>query len=428
MLKIIPLAIPVFFALIAVELIVARWQGRRDFLRFNDAITAISCGVGSQVAKVFVGVIGVVAYAAVYTLSEPVWSVINPLSPFSVGAWLVAGLLVDHQYYWWHRHSHRVNFLWAAHVVHHHSQEYNLAVALRQAMFTSVTSAPYYLPLAILGVHPFVFVISAALNTLYQFWIHTRTIGRLGPLELVLNTPSHHRVHHGINPQYIDRNHAGVLIVWDRLYGTFEPEVEEPVYGTVEPLESFDPIWANFAYWHHLAKMASRCTSWRDRLWVWFAPPEWSPEGTKEIPKVDASTYQKWDVPLAPGIAPYVLGQFAVFGTAAVVWMLWFEDDGALPWLAALGATILWATWSWGQLFHRRTIGVTSELARLALAPPTAWVLLHGQPLQVELSLAVAAVSLLSIAAVLALRRRWIAPAQAIVNAAPSLTPIVPSG
>lgn len=428
MIKIIPLAIPVFFALIAVELVIARWQGRRDFLRFNDAITAISCGVGSQVAKVFLGFIGVGLYTLVYAASEPLWSAINPLQPFSVWSWLIAGLLVDHQYYWWHRHSHRINFMWAAHVVHHHSQEYNLAVALRQAMFTSLTSVPYYLILAVLGIHPIVFVISVALNTLYQFWIHTRTVGRLGPLELVLNTPSHHRVHHGINPQYIDRNHAGVLIVWDRLYGTFEPEREEPVYGTVQVLESFDPIWANFAYWHHLSQMAARCRTWRDRLWVWFAPPEWSPEGIKEIPPVDARTFEKWDVPLAPGIAPYVLAQFAVFGTAGVVWLLWFEDDGALSWLAVLGASVLWATWSWGQLFHRRAIGVASELTRLAVAAPTAWWLLEGSPLQGELTAAVLAVSLASIVAVLALRRRWVERAPLAVKAAPSLTPIVPGG
>jgi sterol desaturase/sphingolipid hydroxylase (fatty acid hydroxylase superfamily) len=406
--KIIPLAIPIFFALIAVEVVVARLQGRSDYLRFNDAVTAISCGIGSQVAKVFLGVLTVVTYAWVYAVAEPRWSAWLPIDPLSPWMWIAAALLVDHQYYWWHRHSHRINFMWAAHVVHHHSQEYNLAVALRQAMFTSITSLPYYLPLALLGVPPAVFLLSIAANTLYQFWIHTRTVGRLGPLEWVLNTPSHHRVHHGVNPSYIDRNHAGVLIVWDRLYGTFAPEREEPVYGTVQPLESFDPIWANFAYWGTMLDMARRAPRVRDRLWVWFAPPEWSPEGVKEIPSVDAATFAKWDVALAPGLAAYVLTHFAVVGTAGTVWILWMEDEAALGWLAVLGASILWATWSWGQLFHRRARGAYSEVARNLALPPTLAFLLAGTAWQLPAVAAATALGLASIVTIATRRDRWV--------------------
>ena len=413
MIKIIPLAIPVFFALIAVELVVARLQGRPDYLRFSDAISALSCGIGSQVAKVFLGVVAVVVYAGLYGLAEPLWSAWLPVDPFSPWMWVAAAILVDHQYYWWHRHSHRINAMWAAHVVHHHSQEYNLAVALRQAMFTGLTSLPYYLPLAILGVHPAVLGISVAANTLYQFWIHTRTIGRLGPLEWVLNTPSHHRVHHGINPAYIDRNHGGVLIVWDRLYGTFAPEREEPVYGTVQVLDSYDPIWANFAYWHTLVEMARRAPTWREKLWVWVAPPEWSPEGTKAIPPVDARTYPKWDVPLAPGLVPYVLVHFAVVGTAGVVWLLWQEDAAPLGWLALLGASILWATWSWSQLLHRRPAGVASEIARNLAVPPTLFALMLGDPLALPIVAGATALSMGSIGFVLVHRSRWGRPVAA---------------
>lgn len=411
MIKIIPFAIPVFFLLIGIELVVAHLQGRRDYLRFNDAITAISCGIGSQVAKVFTGVVGVVAYTGLYLLAEPWWAPFGGFGPASPWSWLLAVVLVDHQYYWWHRHSHRINFLWAAHVVHHQSSEYNLAVALRQALLTNLTSLPYYLPLALLGVHPLVFVLSAAANTLYQFWIHTRTIGRLGPLEWVLNTPSHHRVHHGINPQYIDKNYAGISIVWDRLYRTFEPEGQEPVYGTVKVLQSFDPLWANLAYWADMLDMARRATRARDRLWVWFAPPEWSPEGTKAIPQVRVDTYEKWDIPLAPGLGAYVLAQFVVCGLAGTVWLLWFEDDGALPWLALLGAAVLWATWSWGQLFHRRPVGVISELLRLAGLPVIVALLLVGHPWQASITSVVGVVSFASAAIVFRYRRAWMSRA-----------------
>src|SRR5690606_31238042 len=152
----------------------------------------------------------------------------------------------DFAYYWWHRASHRISFLWAAHVVHHQSEDYNLAVALRQAWFTSLSSWVLNLPLAFLGVPPLVYGVCAALNTLYQFWIHTRLVGKLGPLEWVLNTPSHHRVHHGIDAPYLDTNYGGVFIVFDRLFGTFVEETHEPRYGTLDPIRSFDPVWANF--------------------------------------------------------------------------------------------------------------------------------------------------------------------------------------
>jgi alkylglycerol monooxygenase len=409
---IIALAIPVFFALIGVELLVAHLQGRRDLYRFSDAITALSCGIGSQVSKVFLGAALVGVYWAVWELARPLHEAIVPWGPFSGWAWVVALLAVDHQYYWWHRHSHRINILWAAHVVHHQSQEYNLAVALRQALFTSVTSLPYYLPLAVLGVHPVVFALAIAINTLYQFWIHTRTVGRLGPLEWVLNTPSHHRVHHGINPEYIDKNHAGMLIVWDRLYGTFIEEGEEPVYGTVQVLDSYDPIWANFAYWGHLWRLFRRARTWRDRLYVWVAPPEWTPEGPKPIPPVDRATYRKWDVPLARGVGPYVAVHFIAVATPGIVWLLWAsaEGDPGFAWLGLLATNVLWATWSWSLLFHRSPAAIPSEILRnLSLAPSLA-VLLLGSPWLGPLVGTAFVLASGSIAAVLTHRRVWTAP------------------
>jgi len=424
MIKIIPLAIPVFFALIGVELLVARAQGRTDYLRFSDAITALSCGIGNQVIKVFSAGFLILAYLGVYWLCQPLHAYL-PWGPNGAIAWILAILIVDHQYYWWHRHSHRVNFMWAAHIVHHHSQEYNLAVALRQALFTSFTSWPYYLPLAVLGVDPVVFGLAAAINTLYQFWIHTRTVGRLGPLEWVLNTPSHHRVHHGINPEYIDRNHAGMLIVWDRLYGTFVKEEQEPVYGTVMPLESYDPLWANLHYWVYMANVAWHTPRLRDKLWIWFAPPEWSPEGIKEIPPVSAETFEKWDVPLAPGLVTYILGQFLLV-TAGTVWILWMEDTAAWSWLALLGVSIVWATWSWGQLFHRRRAGLISEAVRLVAMPLAVGILLLGSPYQLVVGGTVGLFSLASVVWMLMHQRRWTrrdpvpAPQPAATAAAPA--------
>ena len=230
----IAVAIPLFFVSIGVELGVARVMGRSVY-RFADAVTDLSCGISQQVTGVLMHALLVAPYLAVYALT--------PLR--QGGAWWVhleTFLLVDFLYWAWHRFTHETNIGWTTHVVHHQSEDYNLAVALRQSITSSWSSVPFYLPLAAIGIPPEVFFLHTALNTLYQFWIHTELVGRLGPLEWVLNTPSHHRVHHAVNRQYLDRNYAGVLIVWDRMFRTFEPEVEEPVYGTVEPMNSFNPL------------------------------------------------------------------------------------------------------------------------------------------------------------------------------------------
>jgi hypothetical protein len=176
--------------------------------------------------------------------------------------------------------------------VHHQSEEYNFSVALRQSWFGQLTSWLFYVPLAIAGFPPAMFLVMTTLNTLYQFFIHTRLVGRLGPLEYVLNTPSHHRVHHGVNPRYVDRNYAGILIIWDRLFGTFEPEGDEPVYGLVKPLGSFNPLWANLHYWAQMADVARRTRRLRDKLRAFVAPPEWRPAdlgGPVVVPEPDRS-------------------------------------------------------------------------------------------------------------------------------------------
>ncbi|MEO1083199.1 MAG: sterol desaturase family protein, partial [Acidobacteriota bacterium] len=235
----IALSIPVFFLLIGVEWLVAHWRRRRVY-RLNDALNDLHCGVLQQVLGVFIKVVVFGAYVWVYE-SARVASV--PAS--ATWGWVACFLLVDHQYYWFHRVSHESNLPWGAHIVHHSSEEYNLAVALRQGAFQQCFSWVFYLPIALLGFSPLIFLACSSFNTLYQFWIHTRLINKLGPLEWVLNTPSHHRVHHGCDEKYLDRNYAGVFIVWDRLYGSFQEEEEEPTYGITKPLRSWNPLWAN---------------------------------------------------------------------------------------------------------------------------------------------------------------------------------------
>jgi alkylglycerol monooxygenase len=287
----IALAVPFFLLLIGVELGVNRRQGDLRYT-FHDAITSIGCGVGQQVLGVFMLAVRVGGYALVYEHLR-----VATLSPRSPLAWLALLFAVDLGYYAYHRASHRVAFFWATHIVHHQSEEYNLSTALRQSWFTGLTSWLFYLPLAVFGFPPVMYVAMVTLNTLFQFWIHTRAVGRLGWLELVLNTPSHHRVHHGINPKYIDRNYAGVFILWDRLFGTFKAEEEEPVYGTVQPLRSFNPLWANVEHWVELWGRARRTRRLRDKLLVWVTPPEWRSAdlgGPVVVPEVSGATRPKY--------------------------------------------------------------------------------------------------------------------------------------
>jgi hypothetical protein len=283
----------------------------------------------------------------------------------AVATHLAAFLGVDFAYYWWHRWTHRSGLGWATHVVHHQSEDYNLAVALRQSMTSSLSSWPFYLPLALVGVPPGVFFLHTALNTLGQFWIHTETIRTLGPLELVLNTPSHHRVHHAINPRYLDKNYAGILIVWDRWFGTFEQEREAPVYGTVTPLNSFDPLWANVWYLaKRLQDTVAATTGW-NRVRLWVGGPEVLPDGREAVaPEVTPERQVKYDPRAAPGTRAYVLAWFVPVALATTA-MLLVSHTAPTPVLALLLVLILWTTWTWGALFERRAAAAPAEALRL---------------------------------------------------------------
>lgn len=300
-------SIPIFFILIGIEILAAKVLDRPVY-SFSDSFADLGCGIIEQLLGVFVkgalfaGYLWLYASARVATLPATSWAV-----------WVLCFVLVDFFYYWFHRKSHEIGAFWAAHSVHHQSEEYNLTVALRQGAFQSFFSWVFYLPLAILGFPPQVFLTCAAINTLYQFWIHTRLVGKLGPLEWVMNTPSHHRVHHGRNPEYIDRNHAGVFIVWDRMFGTFVEEKDEPVYGVVKPLRSFDPVFANVAGWIDLARIAKAASRFVDGLRVFVERPGWRPAelgGPVVPPPVDRATTKPFDVPRNPLRTAYVAAQF----------------------------------------------------------------------------------------------------------------------
>lgn len=357
----IALAIPFFFALIGLEYAISRLK-RRSVYRFNDAVTNLGCGIGSQVVGIFMKTALAAGYIyfyerfAIFDLSSSPWV-----------AWIGAFFGVDLLYYWWHRASHRVNVIWATHAVHHQSQDYNLAVALRQAWFSEPSVWLFYLPLALLGVPPLVFLAAKSFSVLYQFWIHTELIGTLGPFEWVLNTPSHHRVHHAINPKYLDKNYAATLIIWDRLFGTFQKEDESCVYGTVKPYTSWNPIWANFEHLARLVRESIAAPFLSDKVRVWFSNPGWRPRGLDayETPgPVDAKTFVKWDTATGTQVSRYVAVNFVVIAIATT-FLLFHEAELTLTSLA-IGSTFIIATLLiWGGLFERKSWAIYLEAVRL---------------------------------------------------------------
>lgn len=359
----IALSIPFFFLLIALELFVTRKRGEQVYA-FHDAISSLSCGVGQQAIGLVGAALKITGYALVYESFH-----VLAISPRSAVAWLVLFVAVDLAYYAYHWASHRVNFLWATHAVHHQSEEYNLTTALRQSWFTGFTSWIFYLPLAVVGFPPGMFVLVFTLNTLYQFWIHTRAIDRMGFFEAFLNTPSHHRVHHGVDPAYIDRNYAGVFIVWDRLFGTFEREGREPVYGTVKPLGSFNPFWANLEPWVQLFALARRTKRLRDKVGIFLAPPEWRPAdlgGTVTIPDVSRAAQRKYDTVVPRGLNLYVGVAYllVVGGTTA---LLAFQGELGVSGVVLATASILFGLLTPGGLFDARRWAVPIEWIRLGL-------------------------------------------------------------
>ena len=267
-----------------------------------------------------------------------------------------------------------MNAGWASHVVHHQSEEYNLTVALRQSALP--VSWVFYLPLALVGFPPPMFLAVSAFDTLYQFWIHTRLVPRLGPLEWLLNTPSHHRVHHGRNPRYIDKNHGGTLIVWDRIFGTFAAEDEEPVYGITRPFASFNPVWANLHYWVEMWEVARRAARPLDRLRVLWQRPGWRPDdlgGTVAPPEVDRASYVKFDVPLPRPLKLYVLAQLGLVLLATTPYLQRNEALGTAA--RVVGALLIsLSLLSFGGLLEKRSWAAALEASRLAvLASAGAW-------------------------------------------------------
>ncbi|HLH08036.1 MAG TPA: sterol desaturase family protein [Terriglobales bacterium] len=271
--NLIQLAIPGFLLLLLLEAIAAWWMDR-DLFELKDTAASLAMGIGNVI-------IGFATELLVFGL----YTFVHRFAVFHIGyqwwAWIALFFADDFSYYVFHRTSHECRFFWASHVVHHSSQRYNLGTALRQTWTGRLSFAfIFWLWLPLIGFQPMMIVTMQAVSLLYQFWIHTELIRSLGPLEAVFNTPSHHRVHHGSNLRYLDRNHAGTLIIWDRLFGTFEPEdmAEPPVYGLTKNIQTFNPVRIAFHEWIDIGRDLSAAHTWRERWYSVFGRPGWKYE------------------------------------------------------------------------------------------------------------------------------------------------------
>ena len=271
--NLIHLAIPGFLLLLLIEVIAAAWM-HQDLFEWKDTAASLTMGIGNVIIGLFTKVLLFVSYSFVHRFAI-----------FNIGyqwwAWLLLFFAEDFTYYVFHRSSHECRFLWASHVVHHSSQRYNLGTALRQTWTGGISfSFIFWLWLPLIGFPPIMVMTMQAISLLYQFWIHTELIRSLGPLEAFFNTPSHHRVHHASNARYLDRNHAGTLIIWDRLFGTFEPEDEsEPlIYGLTKNINTYNPVRIAFHEWIDIARDLRLARTWNERWHFVFGRPGWKYE------------------------------------------------------------------------------------------------------------------------------------------------------
>jgi sterol desaturase/sphingolipid hydroxylase (fatty acid hydroxylase superfamily) len=267
-------AIPFFVVTVIIEIILTVKVKLEDY-EFKDARTSILMGLGN----VFIGLFtkGFILAIFLFLYQYRFFTI-----PFAWWSWVILLFAEDFCYYWFHRISHESRVFWASHVVHHSSQKYNLSTALRQTWSGSFYTFIFWLPLIIIGFHPVMVLVQISISLIYQYWIHTELINKMPKwFEAVFNTPSHHRVHHATNAQYLDRNHAGIFIIWDKLFGTFEAEIEKPVYGLVTNIETYNPIKVAFIEWVNMFKdFYHSKTSLINKLKYLVKPPGWKHDGT----------------------------------------------------------------------------------------------------------------------------------------------------
>tara|TARA_Y200000002_G_scaffold212775_1_gene175624 strand:- start:581 stop:1834 length:1254 start_codon:yes stop_codon:yes gene_type:complete len=328
------IAIPFFILAMLVELAYGAWKQHQTY-RLNDAVASLMMGSLSQL----MGVLRLSFSAVVFTSAVELAGVV-PWQATAWWHWVAAFIAYDFCYYWKHRCGHEWRIMWASHSAHHQSEEYNLSTALRQTS-TDYIGFVFYLPMYLAGTPAYVMISVGTLNLVYQFWVHTQHVDRMGMLDYLLVTPSNHRVHHAKNPRYIDKNYGGFLIVWDCLFGTFcdEQRDEKPIYGITHGLRSWNPIWANAVVWWDTLMLAVKAPRWRDKISVWFKGPGWFPQGLEPSRDDPLDWHEHYDPQAPQSSKAYVFAQYWVL-TGAGFALIASQAELAQPALVANFALI----------------------------------------------------------------------------------------
>ncbi len=335
-------AIPFFMLLVGIEFVYGLIKKENNY-RINDALASMSLGLISR----FVPLLGLGFQYVVYTYVAEEFN-LSLLNSTETWVWVTAFFMYDLCYYWMHRLHHEIKVFWATHVVHHHGEEFNLSTAMRQTSTGFLWKWIFFLPMFLVGIPPNVFVTVAGINLIYQFWVHTEHIGKLGVLEYIFITPSNHRIHHAQNDDYLDANYGGVFIIWDRIFGTYIDERDDlkPVYGTVKPLKTFNPLWANIEVFYQMILDSYHTKKWKDKIRVWFSPPAWRPDDVKDrypypVDKNDLNNFEKYDPEITKTEKIFAFFQFTMINGLTIL-MLFNVDKFSYQEMA--GVAILVST------------------------------------------------------------------------------------
>ncbi len=364
--KLLNIAVPFFLFFFLVEKIV-EWRKGLNVIRGLDSVSSFSSGITNVIKDVLGITLTIITYnwlvekIAVFTI------------PNTILTYVVAFIVIDFQGYWVHRWCHKINFFWNYHIIHHSSEEFNLSCALRQSISNFINFFTFLLiPAALLGVPASVIGIVAPLHLFLQYWYHTQLIKKMGFLEHIIVTPSHHRVHHAINKEYMDKNLSQIFIFWDKLFGTFQQELPDvpPVYGVTRPVRTWNPIKINFIHLGLLIKDAWRTKNWKDKLRVWFMPTGWRPDDVKEKYPVyyisDISSYRKFDTPVSRLFITWSWVQM-FFNYFLLVYFFAFIAQIGTPHIFYYGAFIVISIYAYTELMDQNRNALYMEIIKSLL-------------------------------------------------------------
>lgn len=356
---------PIAVILLLAEMVYC-YVARKNYISFQDAIANLGTGIFNQCVNLLVAFTVVTVFGYLYQYRF--FTIPTTLTNF-----LILLVLFDFLFYWYHRHNHTINFLWAAHMPHHTSEEFNMFVAIRASITQRILSFTYLWPLTLLGFKPDAIYAASAVQLLIAFWHHTRVIRKMGWYEKIFNTPSYHRVHHAINERYLDKNFGEIFIIWDKMFGTYAEEKEEPVFGALTQTNSWNPNKIYFQYWSYLWDDARKTKKWSDKIRLWFMPLGWRPEDVRNNPRkrVTAETLVKFQTKVSGETKVYL-----VFSAVIMMVLMGITINLQLPFTPmdrVILSLIIWlGTTNWGGHLEGKSWAVKTELVFIALNSLTA--------------------------------------------------------